>query len=195
MIAYKGFTENLWSRLGDGREDTCQFHIGEKKTVPEAKTVRNGFHCCENPFDCCTYYDFDGKNRFFKVEAAGDIDEDEHNRIACTEITLLKELSDMEFALEGMKYMIEHPDRGNWQSGKHRVKVAQDEASAAGKGYIAIARGKNPKVKGSERSILGLLMEDEQMGIIMAKIFRCSKQQAGKWIRFKANSRELEVIE
>ena len=44
MIAYKGFTETLYSRLGDGKKENCNFRIGETKTVPESKTARNGFH-------------------------------------------------------------------------------------------------------------------------------------------------------
>lgn len=182
MIAFKGFTKDLWSRLGDGNEDNCRFVPGEKKTVEESKTARTGFHCCENPFDCCTYYDLDGSNRFFKVEAAGDIDEDEMGRIACTEITLIKELTTMEFAYEGMCYMIDHPQRSGWQSGKHNVQVQKDVASAAGSGKIAIARGKRPKVKGVFGSILGLMMENDAGEIIEAKLFRCSEDQAGKWI-------------
>lgn len=182
MIAYKGFTKTLWSRLGDRKEENCQFVIGETKKVESSKTARTGFHCCENPFDCVTYYDFDGENRFFRVEAAGDIDEDEQGRIACTEITLLKELSPLEFAMAGMQYMIEHPQRADWKSGKHRVKVEKDEAAAGGSGYIAIARGKEPKVKGSTGSILGLLFENEDGEIIAAKLFVCSKEQAGKWL-------------
>lgn len=192
MIAYKGFTKDLWSRLGDNKKDNCQFVIGEKKTVPESKTARNGFHCCENPFECTTYYDFDGQNRFFMVEAAGDIDEDECGRIACTEITLLKELTGTEFALHGMKYMIEHPDRKDWKSGKHRVKVAEDQAEAGGENYIAIARGSSPAVRGMEGSILGLLCENEDGEIKDAKLFVCSKEQAGKWLTVDENRKVVE---
>lgn len=193
MKAYKGFTEDLWSRLGNGREESCSFSIGETKEVPESKTVRSGFHCCENPFECLTYYSMDGKNRFFIVEAAGDIDEDESERIACTKITLVKELSMKEFALEGMKYIIEHPDRANWQQSHGTVVVKQDEAEAKDQKSIAIARGTNPKVKGPEGSILGLIVEDDQ-GIKNAKLLICTGATADKWLRL-TEEREVEVIE
>ena len=192
MIAYKGFTPDLWSRLGDGKKENCQFEIGETKRVEEAKTVRSGFHCCENPFECLTYYDFDGKNRFFRVMAAGDIDEDSMERIACTEITLLKELSPLEFALAGMQYIVEHPLRSTWKSGKHRCKVAKDEAEAGGENYIAIARGKDPRVRGKAGSILGLLKEGDTEEIIAAKLFVCKPSQAGKWFGVDEGRRVVE---
>ena len=193
MKAYKGFTENLWSRLGNGREESCSFSIGETKEVSESKTVRSGFHCCENPFECLTYYSMDGKNRFFIVEAAGDIDEDESERIACTKITLIKELSMKEFALEGMKYIIEHPDRANWEQNHGTVVVKKDEAEAKDQKSIAIARGSSPRVKGPEGSILGMIVEDE-LGIKNAKLLICTGATADKWLRL-TKEREVEVIE
>lgn len=193
MKAFKGFTEDLWSKLGNGQEESCSFSIGETKEVPESKTARNGFHCCENPFECLTYYAMDGKNRFFRVEAAGDIDEDKDERIACTKITLLEELTPKAFALEGMKYIIEHPDRKNWEQNHRTVVVKKDEAEAREQKPIAIARGSNPKVKGPEGSILGLIVEDEQ-GIKNAKLLICTGATADKWLRL-TEEREVEVIE
>lgn len=193
MKAYKGFTKNLWSRLGNSHKESCNFSIGETKEFPESKTRRSGFHCCENPFECLTYYPMDEKNRFFIVEAAGDIDEDESGIIACTKITLVKELSMKEFALEGMKYIIEHPDRANWKQSHRTVVVKQDEAEVKDQKSIAIARGKNPKVKGSEGSILGLIVEDNQ-GIKNAKLLICTGATADKWLRL-TEEREVEVIE
>ena len=191
MIAYKGFTETLYSRLGDGKKENCNFRIGETKTVPESKTARNGFHCCENPFDCLQYYPFDGKNRFFKVEAAGDIDEDDGQRIACTQITLLEELTPVKFALEGMKYMINHPMRKNWQQSHSGVKVLADYADCGMSGAIAIARGQEPVVSGVEGSILGLIVETGGE-IKNCKLFVVSPEQAGKRYRLNIH-RELEV--
>jgi hypothetical protein len=193
MKAFKGFTKNLWSRLGNGQEESCSFSIGETKEVPESKTVRNGFHCCENPFECLTYYAMDGKNRFFRVEAAGDIDEDESERIACTKITLLEELTPKAFALEGMKYIIEHPDRANWEQNHGTVVVKKNEAEAKGQKSIAIARGSSPRVKGPEGSILGLIVEDEE-GIKNAKLLICTGATADKWLRL-TEEREVKVIE
>ena len=49
------------------------------------------------------------------------------------------------------------------------------------KNNIAIARGKNPRVRGVEGAILGLLLEPVKGEIASAKLFVPNKQQAGKW--------------
>ena len=161
--------------------------------MKESKTARNGFHCCENPFDCLTYYSFDGKNRFFRVEAAGSIDEDTSNRIACTEITLLEELSPVAFAVEGMRYMINHPDRAGWQQEHGSVKVKEGKANVAAKDCIAIARGQNPMVKGPEGSILGLIVEDMEGAIVDCKLFVQTPELADKWCTVGQDRNVMEV--
>lgn len=180
MIAYKGFTKELTSILGNGNKKTCTFEPGQTSREESSKTARSGYHCCENPFECLVYYPMNGKNRFFKVEASGDIDEDESGRIACTQITLLEELTPLRLALEGMKYMITHPDREKWQQRYDSVVVAPGEAEAQREQHIAIARGCNPRVKGPEGSILGLIKEDVD-GIIDCKLFVQSAELAGRW--------------
>lgn len=181
MIAFKGFNKELRSVFGDGKEKTCQFHSGETKKVEESKTVRCGFHCCENPFGCLAYYSLDGRNRFFKVEAGGSIDEDATGRIACTEITLLEELTPVQLAYEGMRYIIMHPDRADWKYTDHEVKVGLDEQEAKAAGHIAIARGINPHVKGPMGSILGLIQENGKE-IIDAKLIVVKEEQTDIWL-------------
>ena len=190
MIAFKGFTKDLTARLGSGN---YQFEEGKTYTEESSKTVRSGFHCCENPFGCLTYYALNGENRFFMVEAAGSIDEDGDERIACTEITLLKELSVLEFALEGMKYMINHPAREKWQQGHREVKVKPDMAEASEVNHIAIARGENPRVKGPKGSILGIIREAEGFGIVDAKLFVIGTSEADKWLMLGENRKVGEV--
>lgn len=192
MRAYKGFTRDLVSRLGDGKEETCCFIPGETKEVEASKTVSCGFHCCENPFECLRYYALDGENRFFVVEAAGDIDEDEDERIACTRITLVKELTPFELALEGMRYMVSHPMRQRWQQSGRGVTVMPDRAEAKQKGSIAIARGGHPVVTGVEGSILGLILETDGM-ITEAKLFVVSGQQSGREYTLTAERKLKEV--
>lgn len=178
MLAYKGFTKELTATKGKG---VFEFEVGPTYTEEECKTVRNGFHCCENPFECLTYYPLNGSNRYFLVNAAGNIDEDEGERIACTKLTLLKELTLKEFAGHGMTYMVQHPMRDKWEKDHYGIKVAKEKAEATEKNNIAIARGKNPRVRGVEGAILGLLLEPVKGEIASAKLFVPNKQQAGKW--------------
>ena len=176
--------------MGNGEKETCCFTPGETKEVEASKTVSSGFHCCENPFECLAYYAFDGSNRFFIVEAAGDIDEDDDERIACTKITLIEDLTPFRFAMEGMRYIITHPARGKWQQLRIGVTVAGDRAEAKGRGCIAIARGEHPSVTGVEGSILGLIVEKDGM-ISGAKLFVVTAEQAGRSYTLNA-SRKLE---
>ena len=189
MKAFKGFSPDLASRLGDHKKENCQFKPGETKTVESSKTAREGFHCCENPFECLRYYRL-GQDRFFEVEAAGDIDEDENERIACTQITLVRELSRLEFALEGMKYIIAHPDRKKWKQDYINVVVAADEAVVMDPKGIAIARGKSPKAKAPEGAVIGLITERNHK-IISARMVMVTKEKAGKWL----TERDGKVVE
>lgn len=168
MIAYKGFTKNLTATLGRG---TYQFKVGETVEEKESKTVRSGFHCCENPFECLAYYPLGTDNRYFQVEAAGNINEDDQERIACTRLTLLKELTLKEFAGYGMLYMCKYPRRTGWQQHRTNLLVKEDEACGECEGYIAIARGQAPRVKGKRGSVLGLILEPEPGNIEAARLF------------------------
>lgn len=188
MIAFKGFNAKIESVLGNGKKETRTFELGKTYTEAESKTGRNGFHCCENPFECISYYSFNGINRFFQVEAGGDINEDGLERIACTELTLIKELTPMEFAYYGMKYIVDHPTREKWQQCYNTVRVQRDEAEATSASSIAFARGKNPKVKGVPGSILGLIVEPEPGTIKQVKLFKCQKET---WMEL-TEQRELQ---
>lgn len=195
MIAFKGFNEKLTSVFGNGKKETCQFHPGETKQVEASKTASSGFHCCENPFGCLAFYSLDRRNRFFRVEAGGSIDEDADGKIACTEITLLEELTPVQLAYEGMRYIVMYPDREDWKYTYNEVKVGQDVCEAKAAGHIAIARGSNPRVKGPAGSILGLVQENEKE-ITDAALIVVKEEQADKWIYISSiRKREVDKVE
>lgn len=190
MIAYKGFTKDLTARLGHG---IYQFKPGETAIEENSKTARTGFHCCENPFECLRYYSLKSEDQFWQVEASGSIDEDDCERIACTEMTLIKKLTVKEFAGYGMAYIVQHPMRSKWEQKAAGIVVAKESAEADEKEEIAIARGKHPKVKGVEGAILGLILEPKKGEIISARLFVPDKQQAGKWYTIDADRNLQEV--
>lgn len=190
MIAFKGFSQDMTARLGKG---TYQFAPGRTEREEKSKTARCGFHCCENPFSCLSYYSL-GKDRFFLVEAAGSIDEDADERIACTEITPLQELTVKQFAGYGMTYMIQHPLRENWKRSGD-VTVAQDKAEAASGEKIIIARGSRPRAKGQEGTVIGLIREPQKGRITAARVFTVSRQQAGRWYTLGKNGRIEEATD
>lgn len=181
MIAFKGFSKELKSVHGNGKDKDCSFVPGETKTAQRSKTQREGYHCTENVFDCLRWHPLGGSSRIWMVEASGDIDEGQDCQISCTQITLIKELTIYEIALEGMKYMIKHHRRQGWQQDRRLLSVKEDQAEAEG---IAIARGKDPRVKGQKGSILGIIIEDEGE-IWDAGIMKVKKEHEGKWMRLR----------
>lgn len=152
MIAFKGVSKDNTNRLGQGR---IVYEVGNTYKTDRSKTVNSGFHCCENIFECLTYYDIE-RDKFLMVEAKGSIDEDDRERIACTEMEVLEELSMPRIAAEGMKYIIEHPERDKWVQSYKGVEVAKDKAYAE---YIAIARGRDPKAAAEQGGYIGFLIE------------------------------------
>ena len=190
MIAYKGFTRDLKSIMGNGKPETCSFQPGSTMTEENSKTGRSGYHCCDHPFGCLDYYGWNGQNRFFKVEASGDINEDGKGRIACTQITLLKELSLPEMAMEEMIYMIKHPDRDGWECDHHMARVVKDEGICTDGGAM-IVRGERPRAKGPAGSFIGFLI-DEDTYIRKASVAIIPDNLANKWLEL-VNGKPREV--
>ena len=191
MIAFKGFSPDLTARMGKGR---YQFALGRTEREEKSKTVRCGFHCCENPFDCLSYYNLD-TDKFFLVEAAGSIDEDEQNRIACTEITLLQELTIKQFAGYGMAYMVQHPLREGWKRCSGSVLIAKDKADGGEWDFIVIARGAAPMARARVGKMIGLIQEPRKGEITAARVFTVDRQQAGKWYTLGRNGKIEEVTD
>lgn len=167
MLAYKGFKSDLTCTFGRG---TFQYQTGQTIKSEGSKAQHTGLHCAENPVECLRWYPLGGGNRYFLVEAAGSIDElgGTDTQLACTEMTLLKELSLKEFAGHAMIYMVKHPLR-NWKRESRLLQIAEDEAEADENG-IAIARGLHPKVKGKKGAVLGLIRDNGGL-IEDAKLF------------------------
>lgn len=149
MYAYKGFHKNLTCTMG---KETYQYEVNKWYEEKEANCVKNGFHCCENPLDCLAYYPLNGDNRFFLVEAAGDINEDGEDKISCTRIRLLKELTPVDIAVHAARYMFRHPAR-EWHH-----DVCKEYGFAKLTPFV-IVRGKNPAAAGTKGSSLVLLKE------------------------------------
>ena len=161
MIAYKGVGQDNANRLGQGK---IVYKVGETYLTDKSKTVNSGFHCCENPFECLGYYNIE-TDKFLMVEAGGSIDEDGDERIACTELKVLEELTIAKFAYEGLRYMVMHPDRAKWEQRHGGVVVAKNKAEAK---VIAIARGKDPKAAAEQGGYIGFLVESP------SRILRCA---------------------
>lgn len=193
MKGYKGFSPELTSVMGNGDKKTCSFRPGITLEVENAKTAREGFHFCEHPFGCLSYYPLDGKNRYFQIEAEGDIDEDDNDRLSCTKITLIRELNLAEMAMEEMIWMIERPNVSGWERRYGGACADQDRAECR-ENEIAIARGSRPMCRGRLGSVLGFIRESDS-GVMDAKLYRVKDQKmAGKWLTLN-EKREVVISE
>lgn len=155
MMAYKGFNQDLACTCGSG---VYSYTPGQTVREEDSKAGRSGFHYSEYPPECFTWYPIDGKNRYFLVEAAGSIDEEQGDVSSCTELTLVEELSVRKMALHTLMYLLEHPRRP-WKKKGKNLDISEESAECMREPGIAIARGRNPKARGCAGTILGLLKE------------------------------------
>lgn len=190
MMAFKGMTQDMTATYGKGN---MRYEIGKTVVEEQSKTTRTGMHCAENPLDCLKWYPLGGKNRYFLVEAAGSIDEETtDSRIACTQMTVVKELTVKELAGHAMVYMVKHPKR-EWNV-KSSCLYLGETAEGREKHSIAIARGRNPRVCGRKGSICGLILEPEEGIITAAKLFVAGEDgKEDAWYTLNGNRELVEV--
>ena len=115
MIAYKGFNQNLVCTMGNG---AFQYEVGKTYREDKAKCASTGFHCVEEPIEVLTWYSGETA-RYCIVEAAGDVHEDGNDKISCTEMTILKEITLQQLGALECKWIQEHPER---KTNKHIKK-------------------------------------------------------------------------
>ena len=172
MKAYKGFHNNLTCTMGTG---TYQFKIGRWHQEKKAQCCNTGFHCTYNPLDVLQYYKA-ADDRYFIVDASGDIHEDNVNsRIACTKIKLVKEITLNQLIIAGLIFMKEHPLVEN----SHVVR--ENKGHANRDGYV-IVRGKNPKASGETGAKLFLVKEADDRSILEIGVYEVDGKniKAGK---------------
>lgn len=151
MLAYKAFSRDLTARIGSGH---FQFEPGKTYEEQECKCANNGFHCTENPLDVLDYYN-SMNDRYFIVEAAGDINQDGiDSRISCTRLTIKKEITRIQLAALACEYMRKYPER---ETGSRYV--LKDRGRAIKEGDFIIVRGKHPRTAGVKGSYLFLVQE------------------------------------
>ena len=130
----------------------------------QANCTKNGFHCAEDPLDCLTYYSNMDRSEYYIVNAGGDVHEDgTDTKISCTELTIIKKLSRMDFFLHALAFMEDHPKR---EQSSH---VTRDKADAGSRGY-AVVRGIDPIACGGIGSILAFAKEDDTGNIVQVAL-------------------------
>jgi hypothetical protein len=116
MIGYK-FMESDMSCRG------FQYEIGKEYTLEGKLGIcENGFHFCENLFDCLYYYDnIKGDKRVFLVEALGEVIT-KYDKSVTNKIKIIEEIKDIE------KFFEENIDNFevDWDYISRRQKLSEE---------------------------------------------------------------------
>jgi hypothetical protein len=179
MIAYKGFNKDLACTRGKG---TFCYEVGKTYREDRAKTASTGFHCVEEPIEVLRWYS-GNEARYCMVSAKGDISEDGNERIACTEMTILKELTLQQLGILECEWLTEHPRR------KCSDKVERNSGTAPEKG-IVVVRGKNPKARGGMGATIFLIKEDADGKICDAGAYEIDGIQHKQNIYYRVDGRK-----
>ena len=153
MKAYKGFHKDM----------TCKdFQYEEGKSYHEDKAVccETGFHACEYPLDCLSYYE-PNDSVYHKVELSGDTDKNtEDSKVCATDITVGARLSiaglvqaAIDFTMKRVKKEASSNDDYGASSatgncGASSATGYKGASSAGDKESIAVAWGYKSKAKG-----------------------------------------------
>lgn len=144
MKAYKGFHKDM----------TCKdFQYEEGKSYHEDKAVccETGFHACEYPLDCLSYYE-PNDSVYHKVELSGDTDKNtEDSKVCATDITVGARLSIaglVQAAIDFTMKRVKKEASSNDDYGASSATGYKGASSAGDKESIAVAWGYKSKAKG-----------------------------------------------
>ena len=131
MKMYKGFDKNLKCR-------DFQYEIGKTYTEDKAKLCNAGFHACEHPLDCLSYYK-PGESRYCEVDLDDVTDEhrDDSKRVG-KKITVQGEIGVAGLVKAAVNIGIEEAKSKTTGYGAHAATTG-DGAHAATTGYGAHA--------------------------------------------------------
>ena len=127
ITAYKLFDENLSCR-------GFQYEVGKTyKHEGGIEICEAGFHACEFPFDCWSYYP--ATSRMAEVELSGKTETDGDNtKLVAAEIKIKAELSLPEFLKRGVDYILSKVD---WDNAA--ATNTGDRSAATNTGYRSAA--------------------------------------------------------
>ena len=144
MKAYKGFNADMTCR-------GFQYKEGENYTTEDAKVCECGFHACEYPLDCLSYYD-PSTSVYHEVDLGGKIDrESDDTKVAATEIKIGSRLSIADLVKAAIDFTMAHIRPEAKADEKYGAASATGWRGAASAGHataVAVAWGVNGRAKG-----------------------------------------------
>ena len=124
MKAYKGFNRDMTCR-------GFQYEEGKEYKTNKARCCDTGFHACEYPLDCLSYYEPCG-SVFHEVELDGDIDRsDDDTKVAATKIKIGARLSIAGLVKAAIEYTMSKI--------KPEAKADENYGAASATGYSGAA--------------------------------------------------------
>ena len=159
---YKGFNKDL----------TCRgFQFEEGKTYEcegEPMLCENGFHACEDPLDCFSYYE-PGQSVYREVDCDGvSAKKDSDSKCVCKKITIGAEIGLPGIIKAHVEYVKARcTNENNAEAGKPATAGFRGAATSrgsvsVGKNGIACARGNGCKARGGIGAVLVLAEENKE---------------------------------
>ena len=145
MKAYKGFDKRLKCR-------GFQYEVGKEYEEEKAELCNCGFHACENPLNCFTYY-APADSRFCEVELDGVSDEKSNDSKVCGKhISISAEIGLKGIIEAGVKFIMDKVDfknakevnTGRWSAATNTGRWSAatntgDQSAATNTGYQSAA--------------------------------------------------------
>ena len=139
MKAYKGFTKKMTCHGG------FQYEEGKSYHEDNAKLCDHGFHACEYPLDCFTYFP-PAKSVFYEVELDGITGEREDDTKICgTDIKIGAKMNIAGLLKASFDYVKAHCENN---------KVGGDRSALTGGNWSALAGGDKSALAGGYGSAL-----------------------------------------
>ena len=170
MKAYKGFNKDMTCR-------GFQFEEGKTYETDEAKLCESGFHACEMPFDCFSYY-APSKSVYHEVELEATDEKSDDSKRVGKKIKIGARLSIAKIVEAQIEYVKSqtHDEEGGQATGERGAASATGwygaasatgwcgAASATGEESIAIASGYSGKARACKGSAICLCERGEWNG-------------------------------
>ena len=207
MKAYKGFDKDMKCR-------GFQYEEGQTYETNRAKVCECGFHACENPLDCLSYYAPGDGSIYREVELDGEIANQDggDTKVAATKIKIGARLSiaglvkaAVDFVMSKVKptsgdgaNSATSGDRANSATSGDRANSATSgdgaNSEVRGKDGIAAVLGRGCKARGGLGCWLVLTERDDEYHILGVKALRIDgkKYKPDTWYALK-DGKVLEV--
>jgi LysM repeat protein len=154
--SYKGFNKDLTCR-------GFQYEVGKEYECDKVVICEEGFHACENPIDCFSYYS-PAESVFHEVEQSGQIAKhDDDSKVASTKIKIGSSINIKGIIKATFNFV--KSKCTNSETGKDRSALNGGDMSALNGGYMsALNGGDNSKLTGGNYSVVYGLKDAQVRG-------------------------------